>query len=55
MTIEEALVAMRDHSINNPTHGHDCACKDKWVRLIRSALPAGTKRELMLASRYING
>jgi hypothetical protein len=38
MTLEEILKEMIKHSEENPTHGYDCACKDKYIRQARSII-----------------
>jgi hypothetical protein len=36
VTIEELLVEMRKHTLENPTHGYNCACKDAYLQQIRA-------------------
>lgn len=38
MSVKEALEAMIEHSFDNPTHGYDCACKDKFIRAAKRSL-----------------
>lgn len=38
MTIDEAINAMVQHSLDNPDHGINCACKDKYIRAARNQL-----------------
>lgn len=34
-TIEQSLIAMKIHTLANPTHGIGCACKDEHMSAIR--------------------
>lgn len=38
MTVNEAVEKMEEHTRDNPTHGTECACKDKWITAARNAL-----------------
>lgn len=37
-SMDETLAAMVEHGRVNPTHGYNCACKDRWLRIIRNRL-----------------
>lgn len=49
MSIEELLTAMVQHSIDNPTHGRGCACRDRYAW----ALNRRTNREQREELRYL--
>jgi hypothetical protein len=38
MTIEDAIRAMNKHSLEFPSHGYNCACKDVYIRAARNYL-----------------
>jgi hypothetical protein len=37
-SLVDALVGMKKHSQENPTHGYNCACKDQFLRQARKFL-----------------
>lgn len=39
--IDDILKAMRVHTLENPTHGLNCSCKDEFLRNIRAELREG--------------
>jgi hypothetical protein len=38
MNLTDALEAMIEHTNENPSHGINCVCKDRWVSAVRQSL-----------------
>lgn len=52
-TLNDVLRDMAMHSLENPTHGDNCACKDQWLREGRAMLGDPMKRELSYFTRVM--
>lgn len=52
-SLVEILDDMAEHTLANPTHGHNCACKDKYVVEVRQMLDPVRKEEFRLIASYI--
>lgn len=46
MTLDEIIIAMYEHGREHPRHGHNCSCRDKWIREARRRLTSAQIDEL---------
>jgi hypothetical protein len=49
-----AIMDMANHARANPTHGHNCACKDQFIRNVRRTITQEEVDQLTHLSHCLN-